>query len=113
MGYVRTRQGKSGKSYQAHWFDDQGRERVKTFTRKTDADTHVTLMEAAKIKGEYVDLSSKLIVAEYAAQWLASRPHRANTAARTAYAIDKHIARTKLGDRRLSAVRSSEVQGVG
>ena len=66
MGYVRTRQGKKGKSYQAHWTDDLGREQMKSFTRKTDAADHITIMESAKVRGDYIDTASKVTVADYA-----------------------------------------------
>lgn len=62
-------------------------------------------------RGQYVDLSHRLSVAEYARQWAASRPHRPTTARRTAGLIDNHIAATRLGGRRLAEVKPSEAQG--
>lgn len=49
-------------------------------------------------------------MAEYARHWAATRPHRPTTATRVASLIDKHIAGTRIGPRRLSAVRPTEVQ---
>jgi integrase len=111
MGYVRTRQGKKGKSYQAHWTDDLGREQMKSFTRKTDAVDHIKVMEAAKVRGDYIDTASKVTVADYARQWAATRPHRSTTAVRIKSLIDVHIDGTQLGAQRLSTVRPSQVQG--
>jgi integrase len=51
-----------------------------------------------------------ITVAQYAKQWSTTRPHRSTTATRVKSMIDNHIAGTRLGGRRLSAVRTSEVQ---
>ena len=59
MGHVRTLQGKRGKTYQATWLDDQGRERVKTFAKMGEATDHLNLMEGAKVSGHYIDTSSR------------------------------------------------------
>ena len=111
MAFVQKRPGKRGVRYVATWTDDQGKQRERTFARKTDADDHVKLMEAAKLKGEYVDTSSKVTVAEYARQWAANRPHRDTTAVRVKSLIDRHIDGTNLGAQRLSAVKPSDAQG--
>jgi integrase len=110
MGFVRKRQGKRGVHYQARWTDDLGHEQVKVFTRKTEADNHIKIVEAAKLKGEYVDTASKVTVAEYAREWASNRSHRASTAVRVKSLVEKHIAQTRLGTQRLSAVKPSEVQ---
>jgi len=68
-------------------------------------------MEAAKLKGEYIDTSSKITVAEKAYQYAATRPHRETTAVRVRSLIDVHIAGLPLGARRLSTVKDSEVEG--
>jgi integrase len=107
MGHIRKR---GDRKYQARWIDPVGRECAQTFTRKVDAERHLASVEGAKLMGAYVDHASKITVSEYARQWAATRPHRPSTAARTAYMIEKHIAGTRLGDRRLSSVRPSEVQ---
>ena len=107
MGHIRKR---SDRKYQARWINPEGRECAQTFNRKIDAERHLAAVEGAKLTGAYVDHASKITVAEYARQWAAARPHRQSTAARTAYLIEKHIAATRLGDRRLSAVRPTEVQ---
>jgi hypothetical protein len=110
MGYVRTRQGKKGKTYQAHWTDDLGREQMKSFTKMGDAKDHIKIVEAAKLKGEYIDTASKITVSEYAHQWLANRRHRETTAMRVKSMVTKHIDGTPLGDKRLATVRTSDVE---
>lgn len=95
--------------YRARWIDPEGKERSKTFTLKKDAEDHLTKIDGSKLNRTYI-VDSKTTVAEYAYEWAATLPHRASTAARTQYVISKHIAGTKLGARRLSDVRPSEVQ---
>lgn len=107
MGHITKRSG----HYRARWLDPDGRERSRTFSRKADAERHLTAVEGAKLSGAYIDHASKITLAEYAREWAATRPHRPTTAARTAYLISKHIAGTKIGDRRLSTLRASELQG--
>lgn len=107
MGHVQKR---GDRKYQARWLDPEGRERAQTFTRKIDAERHLTSVEGAKLASAYVDQTNKITVSEYAKQWAAARPHRASTAARTATLIKTHIEAIPLGSRRLVAVRPSEVQ---
>jgi len=78
---------------------------TKTLARKWEAE-----QRAARDRGQWIDTGSKLTVAEYARQWVAARPHRPSTARRTRSLVDRHIAGTNLGERRLASVRPSEVQ---
>jgi integrase len=107
MGHIQKR---GDRKYQARWVDPDGCECAQTFPRKEDAKRHLASVEAAKLQGAYVDVTSKITVTEKARECAAIRPHRATTAARTKSLIDTHIANTPLGARRLSAVRPSEVQ---
>jgi hypothetical protein len=96
--------------YQARWVDPDGRECSKIFSRRTDAEDKIKEVEHSKLDGSYVDHKNPITVAQYAKQWSATRPHRSTTATRVKSMIDNHIAGTRLGGRRLSAVRTSEVQ---
>lgn len=96
--------------YQARWGDPDGRECSKIFSRRTDAEDKIKKVEHCKLDGSYVDHKNPITVAQYATQWSATRPHRSTTATRVKSMIDNHIAGTRLGGRRLSAVRTSEVQ---
>jgi integrase len=96
-------------NYQARWRDDQGRQRKKSFTKKSDADRYAATVEADKARGIYIE-PSKITVTEYAREWAATRPHRPTTATRTEMMIRLHIEGTRLGGRRLTDVRPSEVQ---
>lgn len=104
------RSGRDAKVYDVRFRDPDGRQRKKTFSKKGDADRFAATVEADKLRGQYVDHSDRTTVAEYARAWSAARPHRPTTARRVSSSIETHIAGTKLGDRRLSAVRPSEVQ---
>lgn len=68
-------------------------------------------MEAAKLRGAYVDPDDRTTVAEYARRWAAARPYRATTARRVDQQIRTHIEGTGLGGRRLAGVLPSDVQG--
>jgi site-specific recombinase XerD len=62
------------------------------------------------LEGSYINHKNPIAVAQYAKQWSATRPHRSTTATRVKSMIDNHITQTRLGGRRVSAVRTSEVQ---
>jgi site-specific recombinase XerD len=96
--------------YQARWVDPDGRECSKIFSRRTDAEDKIKEVEHSKLDGSYIDHKNPTTVAQYAKQWSTTRPHRSTTATRVKSMIDNHIAGTRLGGRRLSAVRTSEVQ---
>ena len=76
----------------------------------TDAEDKIKEVEHSKLDGSYIDHKNPITVAQYAKQWSTTRPHRSTTATRVKSIIDNHIAGTRLGGRRLSAVRTSEVQ---
>jgi len=107
MGHIQKR---GERRYLARWLDPDGRERAKTFTRKSDAERHLASVEGAKLAGAYIDHANATTVVQYARQWAATRPYRPTTAARVKAYIDHHIAGTRIADRRLAALRPSEVQ---
>lgn len=68
----RTRDG--AVSWLARWRDPDGRQRKRTFVRKTDADRHLTGVESRMLSGEYVDPArSRVTVQVWAGQWLAGQ----------------------------------------
>lgn len=109
-GQRRERIRDGNTTWLARWRDPDGRQRKKTFARKTDANRFLATVEADKLRGTYVDHSDRTTVAEYARQWADARPHRSSTARRVSSLIETHIAGTRLGNRRLAAVLPSEVQ---
>lgn len=60
--------------WQARWYEASGRERTKTFPRKSDADKHLTFVNNAVLSGTYVDAAAgRMTVGELADQWLAGK----------------------------------------
>lgn len=65
---------------QVRWYvryrDPGGKQRVKVFTRKVDAQRYLTNTEAAKLGGTYVDpRPAAVTVGEWATGWLEPRAH--------------------------------------
>ncbi|HEY3008180.1 MAG TPA: site-specific integrase [Micromonosporaceae bacterium] len=110
MGSVQKRVRDGNVTYLARWRDDARRQRKRSFARKIDAERFLAQVEADLVRGQYVDPSDRTTVIEYARRWAAGRVHRPTTARRVGQLIDKHIAGTPLGGRRLAAVVPSEVQ---
>ncbi len=107
MGHVQKR---GDKRWRARYIAPDGQERSKTFPRRIEAERFLATVEADKLRGQYVDVHDRTTVADYARHWAATRPHRAATARRVDSLIRTHIEGTRLGGRRLVAVRPSEVQ---
>src|SRR4030095_13916135 len=67
----RCRNGKV--SYRARYRDPSGRQRVKTFRRKVDAEKYLALIEAAKLRGTWTDPAhGKMTLAEWLERWWGS-----------------------------------------
>jgi len=70
----RTRDGKV--TWVARWRDPDGRQRKRSFAKRSDADRCLTGAEHAKLVGTYVDPDrSRVTVDVWAAQWLAGQVH--------------------------------------
>lgn len=106
MGVTRRPNGQ----WRARVIGDDGRERAKHFTTKALAKRWEAEQVAALVNGRWVDPSDTTTVVQYARTWAAARPHRPSTARRVEAAIEHHVAATRLGDRRIAAVRPSEIQ---
>ena len=97
--------------WRARYRDAAGKEHSKHFDRKTDAQRWLDEMTAAIVTGQYVDpRSGRITFREYAERWRATQVHRLTTQdyiegnlRRNAYPV--------LGDKPLSSIRPSEVQG--
>jgi integrase len=67
-----VRKAPSGK-WQARWRDPGGRERVRTFRLKGEAEKFLSTIEAAKVRGSYVDPSlGRVTFGSYTEEFLAS-----------------------------------------
>jgi integrase len=72
---VRPREGKGDLvTWEARWREPDGRQRKRTFTKKSDAERYLTSIESSLLTGGYVDPSrSRVTVGAYAEQWMAGR----------------------------------------
>lgn len=96
----------------ARWRSPEGASREKVFTRKVDAEQHLTSIEHSKLSGSYVDpRAGKVTFKSYAEQWRASRVHRPGTASQIETNLRRHVY-PRLGDRPIGAIRRSEVQAL-
>lgn len=77
----------------ARYRDPSGRQRMKNFTRKTDAERYLVGVESTKLSGSYVDPArSRVTVGVWAAQWLDAQTHlKPSTRARYEGIVSKHI----------------------
>jgi len=70
MGHVRKN---SRGRWQARYRDPMGRERARNFTRRLDAERFLSLIEADKLRGQWVDPEAgKITVGEFAERWYAT-----------------------------------------
>ena len=107
-----ARQGQ-GKRWRARWIDPDGRERAQSFTRKVDADNHLTQVGADMLRGTYLDPDAgKITLGRYARQWLSTRALDASTRETVEQRVNLHIL-PGLGDNRLDqlARRPSIISG--
>ncbi len=107
---ITRRNGREVKVWDVRYRTPDGKQRRETKRTKGEADRRAAEVEVDKTRGQWVDHSDRTTVAEYARAWAAARPHRPTTARRVSSLIETHIAGSRLGDRRLAAVRPSEVQ---
>jgi integrase len=102
-----------GLRWRARWIDPDGRERAKSFTRKADADNHLTQVGADMLRGTYLDPDAgKITLRRYAQQWLDTRSWDASTRETVEQRVNLHIV-PGLGDKRLDqlARRPSIISG--
>jgi len=99
---VATARKDHGKRWRARWTDPDGRERSKSFDRKTDADKFLTNVGADILRGHYIDPDAgKITLRRYVTTiWLPSRTFDATTREAVSHRLDKHIL-PALGDKRL------------
>lgn len=95
--------------YRARWVDPAGKQRAKTFATKREAKAYAAEMERSLQVGSYVDPSKgKILIKDFAAEWLASRDVRASTAARDESYFRSMILPT-FGDMPIGAIRPADV----
>jgi integrase len=70
MAHIEKRVRNGRVTYRARWREAAGRERVKTFGRRVDAQRFLIEVEDSKLRGAYVDpAAGKVAFAEWAERW--------------------------------------------
>jgi integrase len=116
MAYVerRERLGADGqllKSYGVRWRGPDGRERNKTFKKKVEADRFCAVVSADLVRGQYVDPDAgKIPFKTYARKWIQAQTFEETTREAVELRLRLH-AFPALGDRYLSEVQPSTIQG--
>jgi integrase len=100
-----------GDVWRARFRGPDDRERARHFDRKVDAQRWLDEQTAAIVTGTYVDpKAGRETVGEHAARWRATLVHRPNYLRVIDNALANHIV-PAFGDRPLSTLRRSDVQG--
>jgi integrase len=97
--------------YRARYRGPDGRERSRTFTRRTDADRWLASVETAIAQGEWLDPArSAMLLSDWAERWLTTRTDlRPSTHARLTGVVSQHVL-PRFGSRRLSTLTNAEVR---
>lgn len=98
-------------SWRAVYDDPEtGRERTRHFRRKVDADQWLDTIRAEVTLGTYIDpQAGRALFRGYAREWQAVQVHRPSTVAKLERDLALHLL-PAFGDRRLDAIKPSEVQ---
>jgi integrase len=96
--------------WRARYRDPAGKERSRTFPRKSDADRFLVTVEASKLQGRWVDpAGARTPFGGYAEQWLSIQVFRDTTRQKVEGHLRKHLL-PFFGHRPIGAIRPSEVQ---
>lgn len=109
MGSVDKRIRSGTTSWLARWRDPAGEQRKRSFARRLDAERFLATISADIVHGTYVDPNDPTLFRDYAEAWRAAQVHRPTTRAHVETNLRRH-AYPAFGDRRLSAIRPSEIQ---
>ena len=103
------RQWRSG--WQVRWYDPSGRQRTKSFKRKTDAKQFANRVEIEKQRGTYVDPAlGKLLFSDWAGEWLQAKINlRPSSWARDESYLRNHVL-PEFGSMALARIDKLQVQ---
>ena len=112
MAYVDRLTTKNGLRYRARWRDPDGSQKSRTFVRRADADRFARRTEYDLNVGGYVDPhAGKATVRTYGEEWRRSQlQHAESTKKDVELGLRVHLYPV-LGDRPISSIRPSDVQG--
>jgi integrase len=98
-------------SYRARYRDPSGRQRVKTFRRKVDAEKYLALIEAAKLRGTWTDPAhGKVTLAEWLETWWGSAADLRPSKVARDRAYLNSLVLPRFGTTPLAAITQPEVQ---
>lgn len=102
---------KNSGSWLARWRDPSGRQRKKSFARKSDAQRGVDQMQAARHRGQYIDPRAATVrVEEIAEAWETGLIHlKESTAFRYRGILRLHVL-PRFGSWQLNDIRRSDIQ---
>lgn len=112
MASITTSTGSDGKPrYTVNYRDPDGRQRRKTFPRKSPALKFETTVESSKLTGTYLDPKAGDVSFEsYATTWLAERPEiEETTREAVAYRLKLHVF-PRLGSKRLKQIKPTTIK---
>ena len=97
-------------TWQVRWRDPAGRQRKKSFEKRSTADDHLTSVKHGMRTGSYVDpAAGRVTVGDWSARWLAAQGHlKPSTHARYAGIIARQVV-PRWGTTQLATVRHADV----
>lgn len=112
MSSVEKRMRDDRTTWLARWRDPSGRQRKRTFARKTDADKYLQTIGAAMQTSTYLDPDAgNVTVGQFAVKWLSTQGHLAPSTQATYQSIlGKHVL-PRWGSTPLSRVAHEDVAG--
>lgn len=96
--------------YDVSYREPDGRQRMKTFRRRADAERFSSTVEADVLRGTYLDPdASRITLRRYAEEWLASQTFEATTRESVSLRLRLHVYPV-LGGKPLGQIRPSTIQ---
>src|SRR3954453_254133 len=110
MASTVKRTTKAGVRYDVRYRDPDGKQRMKTFAKKADADRFASTVEADKLRGTYIDPDAgKVLFKKHATDWLAAQTFDESTRQAVELRLRLH-AYPALGARELRHIKPSTIQ---
>ena len=96
--------------YDVNYREPDGRRRRKTFTKRSDADTFASTVEADKVRGTYIDRDAgRISFKAYADQWLAAQTFDVTSRGSAEIQLRLHVYPV-LGGKQLRLIKPSTMQ---
>lgn len=110
MASVERRQSARGVRYDVRYRDPDGAQRRKSFIRKSDADRFASVVEADKLRGNFIDPDAgRVSFKSYAEKWLAAQTFDYSTREAVELRLRLHVYPV-LGRQQLRHIKPSAIQ---